>query len=693
MSFLTWAALAVGLLVAVPVLAHLLRRRPPDEQPFAPSRLVPPTAAVAQRRTALEDRTLLVVRALAVLALAVLGATPFVRCSRLSLSRQAGASVALAIVLDDSLSMRAPLAGGDEDVTRFVRAVAAARELCAGLQPGDAVALVLAGKPARVALGATTNLAALPVALGSVRASDRGTDLAGAVKIAGELVANLAHVDKRVVVFSDLLGGEPGAPAIEAPAGVVLWSPVPELHGEIDDCAVVRADRSGTRVDVRVACSGPAVATRPEESSAATASRPAAASASEGEPGRGRARKRQLSVRVGDRTLVETPIDPRAPLSDVTLTLPDGALDEHAHTWLYAVLDRGDAIGSDDAAPLFSLGGELRVGVVSDPAADRLATGGAPVVEQAFRALDLGVLLRPMATVPDASHELGSIGLLIIDDVPGLTPEQRRDLGEWVERGGVMLITLGPQAAAAPLGSSFVPMLPAVVRWKATESRGLGAADDHFFGGAFDGMAELAPQGRSQLELEREPVLQVLSRWDDGAPFLLEHRMGRGVAFVTTLPLGTHQSDLALRPGFLALLERLVTTARDIAGLARAEVGTSWSVDGYSRVAAARLGRDDQVEPVAVEVLPGGRRRVVPALVGVYQLVLDGQQTEKVAMVDEQEIMERPRAIVGEQGAGKLGSTSAAVDVSAEVALGLLGLFAVELALRLAGARLRRRSA
>ena len=100
MTFLTWAALAIGALVAVPLIAHLLRRRPPDEEEFAATKLVPARTAVAQRRTAIEDRMLFAIRALAILALAVLGATPFVKCSRLSLAREGGASVALAVVLD-----------------------------------------------------------------------------------------------------------------------------------------------------------------------------------------------------------------------------------------------------------------------------------------------------------------------------------------------------------------------------------------------------------------------------------------------------------------------------------------------------------------------------------------------------------------------------------------------------------------
>ena len=182
MSFLTWAALGVAALVVAPLIAHLLRRRPPEELPFAATKLVPARTAVAQRRTAIEDRALFAIRALSVLALAVLGATPFITCQRLSLAREGGASVALTIIVDDSMSMRAEVSPGG-GVTRLARAKEAAGELLAGLQEGDAVAIVLAGGPARVALAATTNLDAARELVAGTAQTDRGTDLDGAVQL------------------------------------------------------------------------------------------------------------------------------------------------------------------------------------------------------------------------------------------------------------------------------------------------------------------------------------------------------------------------------------------------------------------------------------------------------------------------------------------------------------------------------
>ncbi len=98
MSFLTLFALGIALLVAAPYAAHRLRRQRAEQHPFAPVRLVPATPPKARRRARLEDRSLFAIRAASVVALALLGASPLVTCSRLALSRS-GTSVAVAIVL------------------------------------------------------------------------------------------------------------------------------------------------------------------------------------------------------------------------------------------------------------------------------------------------------------------------------------------------------------------------------------------------------------------------------------------------------------------------------------------------------------------------------------------------------------------------------------------------------------------
>jgi len=677
MSFLSIGGLLIALLVVAPIAAHLLRRKQAEEQRFPAARLVPPTPPTARKRSMLEDRALFSVRALAVLGLAILGATPFVRCSRLALNRNNGASVALAIVLDDSLSMRAKLPGGS---TRFARALVAARELSQGLATGDAVAIVLAGAPPRVALGSTTNLAAVTAALDAVEPSDRGTDLDGAAQLARGLLHGLVQRDKRVVVLSDLADGAPDAPLLQGDADVAVWVPLPELSAAGQDCAVTRADRSGNKVGARVVCSGRELA-----SAAPSASASAAKVAGAG---------RSIEIRAGSKVLVTAKLTASTRTEEVALTLPDGAPDR-----LSAVLTGSDAIAEDDEAPVISAGGALPIAVVVDAAATRVATGGAPPIEQALAALQLDAQIHPLPSVPEHDTELNAYAALIVDDAPGFTPEVRRELAAWVTRGGVVLLTLGPRAASAPLGAGFEGLIPGVVRWglvtpaltaasNPAGSFGVDPASAPTLGSSAPGLASLDPHGRAALDAVATEGADVLATWKDGAPFLLRRALGRGAVLALTLPLTTEESDLALRPAFLSLLESFVSTARARGGARRIDVGQAWTFDGYKDVRVRRVPREGAGAPQSIAVNEQDRRlRADAPLAGLYELMLDGEATTRVAAVPDREIDLRPRKVRDEARAASLGGVASALDASPYVALALLGLLAVELALRVRGQR------
>ncbi len=671
MSFLSWAALAVGVLVVVPLVAHLLRRRPPDEENFAATRFVPERTAVAQRRTAVEDRALFAVRALAIAALAILGASPFVTCSRLSLARQGGASVALAVVLDDSLSMRAAV-GKEGDDTRFERARSAALELLDGLERGDAVSVILAGEPPRVALAATTNLDAARATLESAVVTDRGTEVVAAVQIAGELLGHVEHVDKRIVVLSDMArGGRDGA-ALRQPEGTKLWVPLDDIRGARADCGVVRADRSGVRVSIRVACT-PGYAELAKEG--------------------GLDPERRIEVRVGERTLVDAKLRVDV-VSDLTLRIPEGngaePVDALTVTKLTVALTGKDAVAVNDVAPIVSLGGQLNAGLVSDPTTARPPTGGPPMVEQVVAALKLNVQLRPLLTVPDRAEDIAPLSLLVADDIPGFTPGQRRDVAAWVKKGGVLLLAFGPAAAHAPLGSGFSPMLEGLVRWTKDAKTGVERESDRFFGASFDGLEELAPKGRAKLDLGPDTPFEVMAKWADGAPFLLRRKLGRGVVLVLTLPLDPEQSDFTLRLGFVHLMHDLVTSARVLVGTARTPVGETWVFDGFRDVVLRRFGPGDTMEPIEIVVSPNGHnRRASPDRLGLYELALDDSKTTRVAAMSENEVDTRPREIGEEQQGAGLGGVEASVDISHYIAIALLALMLAELIVRVLSPRWR----
>lgn len=642
MSFLTLLALGVAVLVAAPYLAHRLRRQRADEVPFAPARLVPEAPPKARRRARLEDRSLFAVRAASVVALALLGASPLVRCSRLALSR-GGASVAVAIVIDDSMSMRAK-DGGDR--SRFERAKKGAEEVLASLREGDAAAIVLAGAPARVGLAATTDVGAARAALEGVGESDRATDLDGAIAIARTLVGQLPQIDRRVIVLSDLADGNADAPPLGAGADatVPVWVAMPELSQVADavDCGILSADRAGGRARVRFACS--------------------LARAALG---------REVQIKDGDKVL-QTAALPQTALGEVMLPL---AGDESRE--LYAVLTGHDAVVADDRALVVVESGPAAIAVVGDRADDAVSTGGAPVVEQALAALHVDMAVRPIPQAPDRREDTAAFAAMLVDDPPGFTPEQRHALTAFVDRGGVLVLALGRRASAAPLGATLEPFLSHAVSFGPTPTQSADPASGApSLGDAAASLIDLAAKGRATLAPDDASAFEPVLKWSDGAPLVTRRARGRGEVWLTTLPFSVDVSDMALRPGFLSLLDAVVAGAKERSSPLRGDVGVPWVFAGARDVEATGPGgrvaasRDD------------GALRLVPALIGPYRLTVDGTPELRVAAPVQREIDLRPRRVASAATASSLGGGVSVVDVSWAIALALLVLVAAETVLR-----------
>jgi von Willebrand factor type A domain len=644
MSFVAWLALGIGVLVVAPYLAHRLRRKRADSRLFAAAHLVPPAPPRARRRSSLEDVALFSTRALAVLALALLGASPLVRCSRLSLQRSSGASVALAIVIDDSMSMRAK--AGNQ--SRFERARDAARELLASAREGDAVAIVMAGAPARVALAATTDLGAARALVDTMPASDRATDLDSAVALARGLVAELPQIDRRVVLLSDMADGDPdGAPLGEG-SSVPLWAPLTDIREPANDCAVLAADRTGKQVRARVACSHDA-----------------------------NAAGRDAVVYSGDEEIARAHV-PLTAGSDAIVTLPNDPT-----TALVLKLSGEDAIASDDAAPVVLESGPGTIAVVADAAEETAVTGGPPVVEQALSALKGNAAIRPIPIVPDRADDLASFIGILIDDPPGFTPEQRHALADFLKDGGAVLVALGSKSAAAPLGATLQPLVDRNVSWTENKSDGADAAKSAArFSDMAGSLANLGAARRASLTQDDIAALDLLIPWKDGAPLVARRTIGRGEVDLVTLPFNVDASDLPLRPGFLSLLDGWENRVLERSSPRRQSVGTAWTFP-----AATSVRIDGPGGPLAV-VRDGDLLRAEPALIGAYQVAFGGGKTEqRVAAPVTREIDLRPRRVAESASTSSVGTTHSQVDASWVVALGLLGLVAFELVLRVRAAQ------
>ncbi|MGZ3454335.1 MAG: vWA domain-containing protein [Polyangiales bacterium] len=695
MRFLVPLGLLVAALVVGPLVAHLLRRRRPEERPFPAARLVPTAPPVARRRAHLEDRWLLLIRALAVLLLALLAASPLVRCSSLSLDRKGGASIALAIVIDDSASMQAPLPSSARHggaTTRFDLAIVSAREIASSLRSGDSTTIVLAGSPARVALAPTSDAAVVRAAIDKIASdhgSDRATDLDGAITLASSALGELPQPDRRIALLSDLADGNSGAPPLAAPEnkGIRVDAPLEALRAPPDvgtaDCAILAATPEGDAVRVKAACSLPTgVGKRAIEIVTADAAH----------------------TKVGSLALPPSP--PAAPATFELLVPIDKskvsslAPTEGKPTLLARVTGEPEALTHDDVAPVLGAATAPAVGVVvgEGGALDEIvATGGAPVVERALVALQSGVPIRPLPSVPDRETDLASFAGLAVDDPAGLGPEQRAAVSAWVERGGVLFVALGPRSATPPLGSSLEPFVLRSTRWeKVTGPLGVDPKKAGPLGEGVDPPADLAPKGRAILDREDEARFSVRSAFGSGAPLILSRAVGQGEVWLSTLPFAPDQSDLPVRPAFLALLDAFVARARDRGAGARLAVGESWSVGAEGSLVVVPIDNEGK-KGAPLEIERGIERhgdatsegqRARPAKIGAYLVTIAAHgaapRTEVRAVApNAAETDLRPRALAPTVAAGAgSGLARTHTELGSTLAILVVGLVAIELAAR-----------
>lgn len=239
-------------LAGIPVLAHLVRRSDVPTRTLPTVALLARALAQSRRRVRVVDPGLLAVRVALVIALALAVAAPF-------LERQVaygtGGLASVVVVVDDSMSM----ARAEGETTLFEAARTRARVAIDALPEGSEVAVVMAGRPARILVGRTLERARASEALDALEGPGaRSTDVEGAIGLATRQLSGAAHSDRRILVLSDLATREPVTTS--APSGVridlealgptatpnvalasVEAVPDPTIEGSLSVAVVVRA--------------------------------------------------------------------------------------------------------------------------------------------------------------------------------------------------------------------------------------------------------------------------------------------------------------------------------------------------------------------------------------------------------------------------------------------------------------------
>lgn len=546
LGFLVPAFLAGLVALAVPLLLHLRHRDRDQPQRFPSLMFLEQLPIRTERRQRITDWPLLLLRALALALLAFAFARP-VLTNRTVLGGDTR-SRAVVVLLDRSLSM------GYEGV--WPRALDSARAVIGRLGPSDRVALVAYDDGAEVLQRLGDDTGAALGLLSRLTPRSRGTRLAPALRTARQLLLDAPFAAAEIVVISDLQrAGAAGIAGVELPTGVTVrgvavgaasW--VNSTVRSMEARRIQEGDRTQLAVKARVLNHGvPA---------------PRAVTATLTVNGREAATESVTLARDGESVITFRPV-----------AAPDGAVALRVHL-------PADALAADDTlVAVVPRDDALRVALVAD--------GSVSAGETLFLERALGIGRAPEVRVeravgaPASADALARAGVVLFWDT---APPDNAALAAWVRKGGGVVVVAGRRLAGRRGDlSSLVPARLGGLADRLSD-RGGTLRDVRREHPLFSPFRE-APDALAAVRawryprVDARPAADVLARFDDGQPAVLEQRVGEGRALLLALPLDNQFGDFPLQPAFLPFVRQLVLHAsgRDAAPLWRT-TGERWSL-------------------------------------------------------------------------------------------------------------------
>jgi hypothetical protein len=543
LGFLVPAFLAGLGALLVPVLLHL-RHKDRDRPVRFPSLMFLEKLPIrTERRQRISDWPLLLLRALLLTLLVLAFARP-VLTSRTTVAGDTRTR-AVVVLVDRSLSM------GYTGV--WTRAVDSAKAVIQRLDAGDRVAVVAYDDAADVLQRLTTDKAAAVGTLARLTPVRRGTRLAPALRVARQLLLDAPFAAAEIVVISDLQrASAQGIAGVELPAGVhvrgiAVGAPtwVNSAVRTVEAKRVQQGERALLAVKARIQSHGLAA--------------PRAVQATLVVNGREAGSQQATLSATGESVITFAPVPAPDGAVSVRVALPADAL--AADDSLVAVVPRDDALRVALVAPD---GGETMF------AERALAIGQAP-----------SVTVERVASAPASADALARTGVVMFWDV---APAPSAALDAWLAKGGGVVVVVGPRLAARR--GDLPAYLPVKAGGLADRVSDRGGALrelrlDHPLFAPFRDVPEALRAVRvwRYARLDAKPTADVLARFDDGSPALLEQRVGEGRAVTVALPLDNAGGDFALQPTFLPFMRQLMlhTSGRDATPLWHL-TGESWIV-------------------------------------------------------------------------------------------------------------------
>ncbi len=572
--FLVPAVLAGFAAIIVPVLLHLRRRERERPMRFPSLMFLQRITITTARRRRITDLPLLLVRAL-IVALAVLAfARPVMRPK--PDAKPASGTRRVILLLDRSLSM------GHQAV--WPAALDSARAVVNGLAAGDRIAVVSFDEEAVVEQPLTIDHAAALAAATRLHPGSRGTRYGAGIRAARELLTKEADMTGgEVLVITDLQrSGAAGLSGVTLPPAVQLRAinASPKHHGNTSMTGVTVQRLPGTdetrnrlAVSAQVATIGLAAA-----------------------------RKTHVALSVNGRIAgtrdVTLPADGTTAVTFDPVTLPVGGVR------LIVSVDH-DSLPADDVFNAVVPAQVTRRVILAVPP-DLSSKDETLYLERAVETGNdpsLRIERRNPGTL-DATTLRDAVAVVMFD-VPIPAGSSGTALAAWVHDGGGLIAVTGlRQANRAGAGG----MLPGSAKGMVdrTDDRGgvLGATSlEHPIFAPFRGSAS-APLGSARFfrypRLTPTTDAQVVARFDDGLPALLERQEGVGRVLMTAMSLDATSGDFPLQPTYLPFVRGLLLHAAGNAALPLwRTAGDGWLVPAAAHNPVVKAPSEKLLRPEA----------------------------------------------------------------------------------------------
>jgi Aerotolerance regulator N-terminal len=605
---------------ALPILVHLFNQRRPRPLAFGAIDFVLRSHRQKARRLRLRQILLLALRCLLIAAIAVALARPSLQPKGGVAAAPAGPQ-ATALVLDASLSMRYRVG----PASLFARAKSEALLALDRLGPDEPAIVGLCAGPggflggplAAPSFDRVAQRRVLQAAQPTYLGSDLTTCLAQAARALGESPV----AGKRIIAFGDLAAHsirlDAPAPLVPPPAQANGAAPSPSIRPSVVlvDAAEGKDLPNAAVINIAVQ-PAPALGPRGYEVVATVANYSPVAAA--GLP---------LSLRIGSQTLAKGFVDVAAhgtAKKSLSAVLPAGPVTGRIE------LARGGAQGLDEDDGrdfVFLVARDVKALIVDGAPSSLRTRDEAYFVEAALSPLRTGSRITAQTLDADAAANRSlddvDVVLLLNATAPGRPFADK--LRAFVERGGGLFIALGDHVDPDAYNDALARLLPRPLHLLKTaaepgapnaeqQAARFGAIDwSHplfrvFTAADREGLQATSAYRYALLRPDSGAGSSAIASFDDGAPALVESRLGAGRVLLCTTSASMAWTDWPIRVSFLPVLQQAVTWlggALEEKGSAPAQVGDERAlVPAAGSAIAAVLGPDGKELPLRREKGP-----------------------------------------------------------------------------------------